>query len=281
MARLVTIPASNFCEKARWGLRLAKIDFVEEIHAPLFHYFSTIPKEGRTVPLLCDLHQDARAEDTTEATSITLKNSDDILTHCGTLLPSLYEPLGRDNDDDDGIAKKKRVKELELYFDNSFGPHARRYAYRMIFSMESVGKRILTDPLDDGSWEKMLVSRTYPLLKAALTKALNITEDGAERSWRKIQATFDEVDAMLGDGPIGSQYVAGKSFTAADISLCSHASLLLGPPQNPFLAPYFKVDEMPPTFRERYRALIESKTGQFVLWCYATHYVRPGPSGMT
>ncbi|RHY14273.1 hypothetical protein DYB38_007987 [Aphanomyces astaci] len=243
---LVTIPASNYCEKARWGLRLAKIDFVEEMHAPLFHYLSTKPKGGRSVPLLV----------TSEST--TLKDSNAILSLCGTALPSLYpHPV---------------VKEKELHFDNHFGPAARRFGYGLMFSLgPSVAKRIIVDPLQ-GTAEAYAASALFPLLKSALIKSLNITDKGIERSWAKIQTTFDDVNAILGDKPLGTQFVAGDSFTAADISFCSHASLLLSPPQNPFLAPYLNVSDAPPMYQARYHELAASKAGQFVLWCYANHY---------
>ncbi|ETW02653.1 hypothetical protein H310_06113 [Aphanomyces invadans] len=245
---LVTIPASNYCEKARWGLRVAKIDFVEEMHAPLFHYMSTKPKGGKSVPLLVT------------SPSTCLKDSDAILTLCGTALPSLYPHPG--------------VKEKELWFDNQFGPAARRFGYGLVFSLPpSVAKGIIIDPIQ-GTIESYAASAAFPLLKSALTKALNITEQGVERSWTKIQSTFNAVNDILGDKPLGAQFVAGTSFTAADISFCSHASLILAPPQNPFLAQYINMSEAPRQYQDRHKELVESKAGQFVLWCYENYYLR-------
>ncbi|RHY13568.1 hypothetical protein DYB25_011766 [Aphanomyces astaci] len=244
---LVSIPASNYVQKARWGLRLAKIDFTEEMHAPAFHRFSTRPKGGSSVPLLyCP------------ETKLSLTDSDPILSFCGQHVPSLYP--------------HEHVKALELKYDTDFGPHARRYAYGFIFAKKgSTFKHIIVDSLQ-GTMESYVVSCVLPMLQIMLTKAFNVTDAGVERSWAKIDHVFNEASAILGDAPLGSTYLAGPSFTAADISFCSHASLLLGPPQNPFLHPHFQPDDMPLTFRARYEHLRASKAGQFVLYCFEHHY---------
>src|SRR5258708_8344339 len=51
--RLVTIPYSHYCEKARWALERGQVAFVEETHAPLFAWRGALGAGGkRTVPVL-------------------------------------------------------------------------------------------------------------------------------------------------------------------------------------------------------------------------------------
>jgi hypothetical protein len=100
-ATFVTIPASNYCEKARWALQFANVPFKEEKHAPLLAYTSTMPKGGKSVPLL----QFANSK-------LTLTDSSDILDYCAKHKPSLYS--------------NEKVKEFELRCDEEFGTHARR-----------------------------------------------------------------------------------------------------------------------------------------------------------
>ena len=51
--RLITIPFSHFCEKARWALDRADLAYVEDGHLPLFHAPSARRAGGRTsVPVL-------------------------------------------------------------------------------------------------------------------------------------------------------------------------------------------------------------------------------------
>jgi len=46
--RLITIPMSHYCEKARWALSHAGVDFVEEAHLQVFHYAAA--RVGREHP---------------------------------------------------------------------------------------------------------------------------------------------------------------------------------------------------------------------------------------
>jgi len=41
-ARLITIPFSHYCEKARWALELCGIAYEEDGHLPVFHYAATL-----------------------------------------------------------------------------------------------------------------------------------------------------------------------------------------------------------------------------------------------
>lgn len=104
-ATFVTIPASNYVEKARWALQLAGVAFTEHKYAPLFAYMSTMPNGGKSVPLLV-LPGDGGEKD------VVLKDSSDILDYCATRLPELYPTL--------------KAKELELFYDKELGPHTRR-----------------------------------------------------------------------------------------------------------------------------------------------------------
>ncbi len=51
-ARLVTIPISHFCEKARWALDRAGVEYVEQPHLQLVHVIAARSVGGgRTVPV--------------------------------------------------------------------------------------------------------------------------------------------------------------------------------------------------------------------------------------
>lgn len=51
--RLITIPPSHYCEKARWALETAGVDFREERHPPLLHLRSVRAAGGRhSTPVL-------------------------------------------------------------------------------------------------------------------------------------------------------------------------------------------------------------------------------------
>src|SRR5688500_15458668 len=102
--RLVTIGASHYCEKARWGLERANIPFTEETHAPLLHApFAYARGKQRTTPILITPHGTVG-----ESTDI-LKHADLKLDEKQRLFPS--EP-----------ALLREVQELETLFDEKLGP---------------------------------------------------------------------------------------------------------------------------------------------------------------
>ena len=50
---LVTIGVSHYCEKARWALERAGVEYVEDAHAPILHYAVSLARYGqRTTPIL-------------------------------------------------------------------------------------------------------------------------------------------------------------------------------------------------------------------------------------
>ena len=57
LRRLVTIPISHYCEKARWALERAGLDYAEERHVQGVHQFASRRAGGRgTLPVLVTEH---------------------------------------------------------------------------------------------------------------------------------------------------------------------------------------------------------------------------------
>ncbi|KAG3116950.1 hypothetical protein PI124_g6598 [Phytophthora idaei] len=243
-ATLVTIPASNYAEKARWALRLAEIPFFEEKWAPLFAYLSTMPKGGRSVPLLV----------LPRTPKVILTDSADIVGFCAENYPELYP--------------NEKAKDQEKFFDTKLGPHARRCVYYNLFQDDQMSKRIMADPID-GLVQRSMLRLLFPALRLVLLRSLNINEKSAERSWSRIEGVLKEVEKELGDGPVGTRFLAGDSFSAADIAFCSHLAPFVQPPEHEFVTPYISTDSVQdPVFRERYESIRRSKVGEYVLWCY-------------
>lgn len=97
---MISIPASNYVEKARWALQLAKVPFEEDKFLPVVHAFNTRPKGSDTVPLLYF-----------PSSKKALTDSTDILDFFAQELPSLYP--------------NEEAKALELYY-KELGPHVRK-----------------------------------------------------------------------------------------------------------------------------------------------------------
>ncbi|MBW4638905.1 MAG: glutathione S-transferase N-terminal domain-containing protein [Gloeocapsa sp. UFS-A4-WI-NPMV-4B04] len=109
--RLITIPISHYCEKARWALERLEINYIQESHPPLFHRLATSQSGGGTsVPVLV-----------TEVG--TFSDSTDILQYLDQITPvsqKLYpsEPKQR-----------YKVEKLENLFNTQLGPSTRLWFY--------------------------------------------------------------------------------------------------------------------------------------------------------
>lgn len=212
MHQLITIPFSHYCEKARWALDATGTRYVEKRFAPIVHFAGTLPRGGRTTPLLV----------TPEGQRLT--DSSDILRYLDERSPgSLYPTDER---------ARREVLELEEELDARVGPHTRRLAYHALLA--DGGARLVSPILREVSrgWQR----RAAPLLARAvlpvIRRGLRIDEAGAARSRERLTATLDRIDARLADG---RRYLVGERFTAADLTLAALLSPLIEPPEHPVM----------------------------------------------
>ncbi len=237
--RLIVIPQSHFCEKARWTLERAGIPFVEEPHAPLFQ----IPHawwagRRRTVPVLV-------LEDGT-----VLNDSGDILSYAERFAAEpLLAPL-----DEDAKAWLGRL-------DDRFGPHTRRLSYAAILPQVEQLRASLLASLP---WvERMLLAHSLPLARFALTRLLAITPASVERSRSIVAELLDEAERRRA----GRSFLAGEAFSALDLTFCALLAPLIAPPEYGGSVPAY--DALPSGWRaevDRYRA---TPAGAWALDVYA------------
>jgi glutathione S-transferase len=205
-ARLISIPFSHYCEKARWALDRRGIAFVEEGHLPILHTRATKPAGGRSTPLLVV----AGGPTLTDSTDI-LRWADDV----GTRGERLF-PVG-DAD----------VSALEDRFDEVLGPHARRLGYFFLLDHRPAIEALIATanvPL----FERRLAGNAIPVVRFLLRRGLKISPAAAARSRAHIEGVFAEVEERLRDG---RRFLTGEHFTAADLTFASLAAPLVIPPQ--------------------------------------------------
>src|SRR4051794_2626099 len=124
---LITIPFSHFCEKARWGLERAGVNYTERGYAPVVHRFAVMPRGSTTVPVLVDGGR-------------TVRGSSAILELCdaiGDAAAPLYP---------EDAATRREVEELVARFDARLGPTTRLWLYswavedrERLMGMSSIG----------------------------------------------------------------------------------------------------------------------------------------------
>ncbi len=241
MNRLITIPFSHYCEKARWALDLSAIPYQEEGHLPLLSRKATRPYSTRLVPILVTPSQ-------------VYKDSTDILGFVDTV-HKLYPT--------DTTARRDCLT-LEDELDERFGPQTRRLAYfHLLDAREAFDAIIAMAPVP--TWQRRMIKVLRPVTIAVMKKGLGIDRPRAERSEKRVRAFFDQMSARLETSP----YLCGDTFTAADLTFASLASPLLLPSEHPIGWP--PRSTLTPAYLELSESLRATRAGAHALRCYSAH----------
>ena len=234
--RLITIPISHYCEKARWALERAHIPYREEPHLQVIHWAHVWRAgRGRTAPVLI-----------TENGPLT--ESSDILHWV-------------DARSDLRLYPDPEVGALERHFDDELGPHGRRWMYHRIFDRAELVREYGVSGVP--RWERVALPAFLPLARRLINRYLDVDDTTAGESRERVRAVFDEVGERLGDG---RRYLVGDSFTAADLTFAALAASVLVPSR--YGVPLPPLDLLPEPFAGEVRALREHPAGAFALRLY-------------
>ncbi len=244
--RLITIPISHYCEKARWALDRAGIRYREERHLQGVHRFVSRRAGGAgTTPVLV-----------TEAG--VLGESHDIVAWADARMPPEMRVLP------DPPAERAEVERLCRRFDEILGPRGRRLIYVRVFPQRELALAFNNNGLP--AWEDRVSRTAWPLLERGLRMALGITA-GIEREDERV--VFEELDFAAGLLADGRPYLLGERFTAADLTFAALSSPLVCPPE-------YGIPLPPPglfdtTTAELVRRAREHPAGSHALAMFARH----------
>lgn len=203
--RLITIPFSHYCEKARWALDYAGLAYSEARYLPGFHLLATSLKgRGRSVPVLL-------------ADNVCLTDSTDILQFTDTRrVPGASSIWGVSD------ADREQIRKLEAWFDDELGPSARLIAYYHLLPLPKVLVQILGasySPLGRAALGPLMLA-----LREPLTKSFDLNADAANRAVARIRRVFDRCDSLL---ERSGAFLVGDEFSAADLTLAALTAPLL------------------------------------------------------
>jgi glutathione S-transferase len=236
-ARLITIPLSHYCEKARWGLDRVALPYREEPHAPLLNRLA-----GGTVPVL--VHGSNRFIDST-----------DILVHADSVCGGdLLYP--RD------AAVRSEVDSLEERFDLELGPHTRRWAYAHLLPHTKLLRSVWSRHVP--RLEASLVPVIAPIARYLARASYKVTPESAQRSLERVRGVFRDVGALLGDG---RRFLVDQRFTAADLTFAALAAPVLFPAE--CRAAHPALDAVPAAMRDEVLRLRDTDAGRFALLLFA------------
>jgi glutathione S-transferase len=249
--RLITIPFSHYCEKARWALDRVGAPYAEEGHLPVFHYLpARLAGGGRTVPILVD--GGAAIADSTDIVAWADARAP------GALLPP--DPVDR-----------AAALQLEDDLDRDLGPATRRWSYFHLLPRRDLEPLLLRGV---PRWERIALTATRPLAVGFLTRSLRLDAAGAERSRRKIDAVFARIGELLADG---RRFLVGDRFTVADLTFAALAAPIVLPSGYAATLPALTdFSGEPRVHLEAWRA---APAGQFALRIYDTERAARASAG--
>ena len=241
--RLLTIPISHYCEKARWALERAGLEYREERHIQGMNWVVSKRSRGHgTLPvLICEAGVLAESE-------AIVRYADAHLREAQRLFP-------------DGADE---VIALCRDLDAGLGPEGRRLMYAHMLSRKAL--MLEFNNVGVPRWEDRFMrvgfTAVTPLVKRrlAITPGVEVADEADV--WREL----DWVAELLSDG---RPYLSGGRFGAADLTFAALSAAVVVPSDYGTELP--AVDVMPPAPQDYVRRAREHPAGRFALSLVERH----------
>jgi glutathione S-transferase len=233
---LIQLDISHYSEKVRWALDYKQVPHVRRSPLPGSHMpiaFVLTRGESITLPLL-------RLDGRTIADSTAILAALEERYPDPPLYPADPEQL-------------RRALELEDFFDEELGPHARLLPFHELTNepamFAEVASAAVPGPLGKAKGPIGLYARTYTGLRFGVRD-----EAAAALAREKIVAALDRLEAELAAGE--GKFLVGESLSVADITAASLFYPVIGPDEGPLPA-----DAPTPPALERFRDEIRDRPG--------------------
>ena len=260
MLRLITIPISHYCEKARWALERAGIEYREERHVQVIHRVAARwAGGGLTAPVLV-------------TPTVVLGESEEILKWVDQHTPAPRRLFP------DEPGERGEVERLCRRFDAGLGPHGRRLIYVHMLPERELLLRYNNRGVP--RWEDRALRWGWPLLTGVVRRVLDIRPGVEVQDEAEVWREFDFVAELLADG---RPYLCGERFSAADLTFAALSAPVTAPPDYGTALP--EPEELPARTAELFARARAHPAGRHALSMFAAHRhervdERPaGPSG--
>jgi glutathione S-transferase len=245
MLRLVTIPISHYCEKARWALDRAGLPYVEERHVQGVHIlYARRAGGGETMPVLIS---DEGVFGESEA---ILRYADKHLDEDRRLFPA-------------AVALRREVEDLCRRLDAGLGPDGRRLMYAHMLGQRSTMLRYNNAGVP--AWEGRALALAWPLMSRLVSHRLGIGPTTLRDDEPRVRDAFDTIADLLADG---RPHLCGDRFTAADLTFACLSAAVIVPPQ--YGVPLPQPDHLPDHIARDIRAFRAHPAGAYALGLFRT-----------
>jgi glutathione S-transferase len=244
--RLITIPISHYCEKARWALERVGMPYREERHVQGIHRFAARRAGGGgTVPVLV-------------TPDGVLGESEEILAWVDERTPPKHRLFPAEP------GARSEVERLCRRLDEELGPRGRRLMYVHMLADRKLALRFNNEGVP--RWEDGAIRYGWPLVVRFIRRELGIRpgielEDEAA-VWRE----FDFVAQLLADG---RAYLCGERFGAPDLTFAALSAAVVVPPV--YGVPLPQPDVLPPDTAALVERVRHHPAGRYALALFAKH----------
>ena len=244
--RLITIPLSHYCERARWALDYVGLSYIEHQHLQLFHSIHTRKNGGgQTVPVLVTKEGQVLSD------SATIVEYADCHAHNAKHLYPKQRLLCEE------------TKRLERLFAGEFGVETRRAYYYYFFRWGRPG--LIFNAGNAPHFERWMLNVGFPIAAKYAKQHFAINKRTLRNALLVVERTFDSVAKRLSDGP----FLIGNSFTAADMTFACMAAPVIAPPHYGVRLP--TLDDVTKEMRALFVRFRNHPAGQFALRMFKEH----------
>jgi glutathione S-transferase len=250
--RLITIPFSHYCEKARWALERAGVPFVERGYLPILHVLPTRRAGGTTVPVAV-------------AGGKSLSDSADIVTYADEQASAERKLYPTD------AGARAEVEAIEAETSAKFGRATRLFAYHHGLPRASALAEMVRPGLT--ALQAFVMPALVPFAAVLIRRGYRITPASAEQAAETVRRTFADFSERLA----GKRYFVGDRFTAADLTFSALAAPVVLPEGHPAMAA--RLEGLSPEHRAMVLELRETTAGKHVTRMYREE--RKAPAAVT
>lgn len=230
------IDISHYAEKARWALDHKEIDHVRRSALPGTHIPIALFLTRGEHPTIPVLQMDGRAIGDSTAIIAALEAK------------HLDRPLYPSTPDE-----RSRALELEDWFDENLGPHARLLPFYELIQEPELFAEVAAESVPGPLGKVKPVVGAYGRVYTSLRWGANSGDD-AQRAREAIVAALNKLEAELEQGSGG--FLVGDQLTVADVTAASLFYPIVVPPEGP-LDPNLP---RPPAFDE-FRESLSNRPG--------------------
>jgi glutathione S-transferase len=244
--RLITIPISHYCEKARWALERVGIPYREERHVQGIHRLASRRAGGvGTVPVLV-------------TPDGALGESEEILAWVDERTPPRHRLFPADP------GARSEVERLCRRLDEELGPKGRRLMYVHMLAERKLMLRFNNQGVP--RWEDRVIRYGWPVVVRYARRELGIRPGIEAEDEAAVWREFDAIAELLADG---RPFLCGNRFGAADLTFAALSAAVVVPPTYGVTLPQ-------PEMLPRHTAALvssarEHPAGRYALALFAEH----------